>query len=65
MSGLIMLHVVSNPFEPHDDEKTQKTQEKSPKLKKKTQNSRGKLKKSSFFETPGARKASQKEAWTK
>ena len=37
MSGLIMLHVVSNPFEPHDDEKPQK-------LKKNLQNSRKKLK---------------------
>ena len=45
-----MLHVVKYPFEPLDDEKTQKTQEKTLKLNK---NSKlGKLKKSAFYGTP-------------
>ena len=57
----IMLHAVSYPFEPLDDEKPKNSRENL-KTQQKTQNSRGKLKKSAFFETPGARKAFKKEA---
>ena len=42
--------------------KNQKNSRENLKTQQKTQNSRGKLKKSAFFETPGARKAFKKEA---
>ena len=55
------MNHVDEPNEPLDDEKPKNSREHL-KTQQKTSKLSGKLKKSAFFETPGARKAFKREA---